>query len=84
MSIQFNPDTLNAVVIDPETFRSFIQGTEFQQSINLLVIINQLLEESQEEALDTLNLSPKQHRQAIKKLDDVRKTSSSAPCGYKT
>jgi hypothetical protein len=25
---------------------AFIQGTEFQQSMNLLVIINQLLEES--------------------------------------
>jgi len=73
MSIQFNLDTLN-VVVDHETYRRFNQGTDFQQSMNMLVIIDQLLIESQKEILDKLNLTPKQHQQALIKMQDVRKT----------
>ncbi|SJM90818.1 hypothetical protein [Crenothrix polyspora] len=40
----------------------------------MLVIIDQLLVESQKEMLDNLNLTPKQYQQALKKMGNVRKT----------
>jgi hypothetical protein len=72
MSFQLDPDSLNAVV-DLETFRRFSQGTAFQQSMNLLVMIDQYLAADQKEMLDGLNLSPEQHQQAVMQMDAVRK-----------
>lgn len=72
MSIQINHDTLS-VLIDPETFLRFSQGTPFQQSMNLLVIINQYLEKDQKEILDNLNLSPIEYQQALNNLESLRK-----------
>jgi hypothetical protein len=73
MTIQFNPDTLD-VVVDHDTYRRFNQGTDFQQYMNMLVILEQLLIDSQKEMLDKLNLTPEQYQQALKKMDNVRKT----------
>jgi hypothetical protein len=73
MSLQLNPDTLNAVA-DIETFRRFTQGTAFQQSMNMLAMIDQYLAADQQAMLQGLNLSPQQHQQAALQLDVARKS----------
>ena len=72
MGIQVKHDPFS-VLVDHETFHRFSRGTPFQQSMNLLVIINQYLEEDQKEILAGFNLSPAQHQQALIKLEAVRK-----------
>ncbi len=72
MSLQLNPDTLNAVA-DIETFRRYAQGTAFQQSMNLLAMLDQYLAADQEVMLQGMDLSPEQHQQAVLQLDAMRK-----------
>jgi len=67
MNIQFNPDTLTAIV-DHETYRRLTQGTAFQQSINLLAMLNQILDDAYKAELASMNLTPKEHQQALRKL----------------
>ena len=43
MNIQFDHDTLTAIV-DHATYRQLTRGTEFQQSLSLLVVLYQLKE----------------------------------------
>ncbi len=72
MSLQLNPDTLNAVA-DIETFRRYAQGTAFQQSMNLLAMLDQYLAANQEVMLQGIDLSPEQHQQAVLQLDAMHK-----------
>jgi len=71
MNIQFDYDTLTAVV-DHDTYRRLTQGTEFQQSISLLAMLNQLLEEAHNAEVASMNLPPKQHQRALRKLATFR------------
>jgi hypothetical protein len=71
MNIKFDPDTLIAVV-DCETYSRLTQGTEFQQSISLLVMISQIFEDTQKVELEGMNLTPEQHKLAQKKMTSFR------------
>lgn len=71
MGFQFHPAT-SSITVDLETFCRFNKGTEFQQSMNLLAMIDSQLEKTQLEALANLNLSFKHYQQALKKLAAMR------------
>ena len=65
MNIKFNHDTGDATV-DIETFRKLNQGTKFQQDINLLRIISNIIQELQTTELESLNLTPPEYERALK------------------
>ena len=71
MNIQFDHDTLSAIV-DHATYRRLTRGTEFQQSLSLLVMLNQLMEEAHNAEVERMQLTPKQHQQALNKLATLR------------
>jgi hypothetical protein len=71
MNIQFDQDTLTAIV-DHDTYRQLTRGTEFQQSISLLVMLNQLMEEAHNAEVERMKLTPKQQQQALNKLATFR------------
>ena len=71
MNIQFDHDTLTAIV-DHDTHRRLTRGTGFQQSISLLVMLNQLMEEAHNAEVERMQLTPKQHQQALNKLATFR------------
>jgi hypothetical protein len=64
MSIQF----------DHDTYRRLTQGTEFQQSISLLAMLNQLLEEAHNAEVASMNLTPKQHQRCVKETGNFPTT----------
>ncbi len=67
MRIQFDPDTLTAAV-DYEAYLSLTQGTPFQQSLVLLTMISNYLEEFQKEAIGHPDLTPEQYKHVLKNL----------------
>jgi len=67
VTFQFDSSTLTAFV-DYDTYRRLTQGTEFQRSINLLALLNKILEDTHKAELDNMNLTPKEYKQALKKL----------------
>jgi hypothetical protein len=71
MNIQFDHDALTAIV-DHATYRRLTHGTEFQQSISLLVMLNQLMEEAYNAEVERMKLTPKQHQQALNTLATLR------------
>ena len=71
MNIQFDHDTLTAIV-DHATYRRLTRGTEFQRSLSLLVMLNQLMEEAHNAEVERMKLTPKQHQQALNTLATVR------------
>jgi len=71
MNIQLDHDTLTAIV-DHDTYRQLTRGTEFQQSISLLVMLNQLMEEAHNAEVERMQLTPKQQQQALNTLATLR------------
>ena len=71
MNIQLDHDTLTAIV-DHDTYRQLTRGTEFQQSISLLVMLNQLMEEAHNAEVERMQLTPTQRQQALNKLATLR------------
>lgn len=68
MTIQFNADNLSAVV-DYQTYRSLTHGTEFQKSMAMLAMLNQMLLDVHKDELDSLNLPAKEHQRALDNID---------------
>ncbi len=66
MSIEFSQDHLS-VTVDLETYQRLSHGTPFQQSMNLLAFLLQMIEEDNKEMLDNPELTPKQ-REHLKKV----------------
>ena len=71
MNIQFDHDALTAIV-DHTTYRQLTHGTEFQQSLSLLVMLNQLMEEAHNAEVERMKLTPKQQQQALNTLATLR------------
>lgn len=59
MDIQFDKETLS-VKVDLETYLRMAQGTEFQQSMNLLAIIKHIMEDADKEILENQDLTPEE------------------------
>ena len=59
MTIEFNLDKLT-MTLDLETYQRLSHGTPFQQSMNLLALLLQMMEEDNKEMLDNPELTPKQ------------------------
>ncbi len=66
MTIKFNPDHLS-IAVDLETYHRLSCGTPFQQSMNLLALLLQIMAEADQEILDNAELTPKQ-RNRLKKI----------------
>jgi hypothetical protein len=73
MNIQFDHDTLTAV-IDHDTYRRLTQSTEFQQSISLLAMLNQLLEEAHNAEVASMNLPPQTASTSVKETGNFPTT----------
>ncbi len=72
MNIQFDHDSLTATV-DHATYRQLTRGTGFQQSLSLLMMLNQLMEDAHNAEIEGMQLAPKQHRRALNQLATFRR-----------
>lgn len=68
MDIKFNEDSLS-VTVDLETYLKMSQGTEFQKSINLLVMLKRIMEEADKLKLDNLDLTIEQREVLLQELN---------------
>ncbi|MDO9139308.1 MAG: hypothetical protein Q7U38_03130 [Methylobacter sp.] len=73
MTIKFNPDSLTATV-DYQTYCSLVHGTEFQQSMNMLAMLNQMLMDVHQSELEAMNLPAKEYQQALQNIDSAAKS----------
>lgn len=68
MSIEINLDKLT-VTLDLETYHRLSHGTPFQQSMNLLTLLLQIMTEADKEVLNNSELTPKQRERLRKVLE---------------
>ena len=68
MSIEFSQDHLS-VTVDLETYQRLLQGTPFQQSMNLLALLLQMMEDTNKVMLDNPELTPKQREHLRKEFE---------------
>ena len=57
---------MGTATVDIETFHKLNGGTKFQQDLNLLTIMSNIMEEEQLVELNALNLEPKEYQRALK------------------